>query len=220
MIDTILEWSNLLLDPDWIMDNGGLYLVILILFIETGFFFGFFLPGDPLLFISGVLIASTRGSVEGLSEGIGSLLYWMALFIASTLVGYYVGYWFGKKFGRYLQKKGDTLLFKRKHIEMAEAFYNEKGGLAIIIARFLPIVRTFAPIVAGMVGMEMKKFSWYNAIGAFIWVISITTLGYILGNNPWVKSNLDYVVLGIVLLVTAPVVIKFFLEKKRPKKAS
>ena len=219
MIDTILEWSNLLLDPDWIMDNGGLYLVILILFIETGFFFGFFLPGDPLLFISGVLIASTRGSVEGLSEGIGSLLYWMALFIASTLVGYYVGYWFGKKFGRYLQKKGDTLLFKRKHIEMAEAFYNEKGGLAIIIARFLPIVRTFAPIVAGMVGMEMKKFSWYNAIGAFIWVISITTLGYILGNNPWVKSNLDYVVLGIVLLVTAPVVVKFILEK-RSKKAS
>lgn len=202
------------------MDNGGLYLVILILFIETGFFFGFFLPGDPLLFISGVLIASTRGSVEGLSEGIWSLLYWMALFIASTLVGYYVGYWFGKKFGRYLHKRGDTLLFKRKHIEMAEAFYNEKGGLAIIIARFLPIVRTFAPIVAGMVGMEMKKFSWYNAIGAFIWVISITTLGYILGNNPWVKSNLDYVVLGIVLLVTAPVVIKFFLEKRRPKKAS
>ena len=219
MIDTILEWSDLLLDPDWIMDNGGLYLVILILFIETGFFFGFFLPGDPLLFISGVLIASTRGSVEGFSEGIWSLLYWMALFNASTLVGYYVGYWFGKKFGRYLQKRGDTLLFKRKHIEMAEAFYNEKGGLAIIIARFLPIVRTFAPIVAGMVGMEMKKFSWYNAIGAFIWVISITTLGYILGNNPWVKSNLDYVVLGIVLLVTAPVVVKFILEK-RSKKAS
>ncbi|MGC1632856.1 MAG: VTT domain-containing protein [Gelidibacter sp.] len=106
------------------------------------------------------------------------------------------------------------MVFEKKHIQTAHDFYEKRGGFAIAIARFLPIVRTFAPIIAGTVEMNFKKFAIYNVIGAIVWVGSITSLGYVLGNNIWVKSNLEYILIGLVLIVTTPVIIKLFINNK------
>ena len=113
-------------------------------------------------------------------------------------------------------KTKDNWLFKKEYIYKAQEFYDKRGGGAIILARFLPIVRTFAPIVAGIVKMDFRKFAFYNILGAFIWVGSLMSLGYLLGENPWVQRNFEFVILGIVLAATAPVIIKVFKGKKKP----
>ncbi len=213
-MDVILQSLQNLLDPNWIMQNGGLYLVLLILFIETGIFIGFFLPGDPLLFVSGMVIASAD-EVYPFSSEFLNLSFWMVLFMISTVLGNFLGYWFGHKFEHVFNRKEDTWFLKRKHMNAAHEFYENKGGFAIAIARFLPIVRTFAPIVAGTVKMDYKKFTFYNILGAFIWVVSITSLGFVLGENPWVKANLEYIILGIILIVTLPVIFKLIFKKKK-----
>lgn len=213
-MEIIFEVFQNMLDPNWIMSNGGLYLVLLILFVETGIFFGFFLPGDPLLFVSGMVIAAAEEIAHPFDASISNLFFWMSLFILATVMGYFLGYWFGHKFGDRLQRKKDTWLFKKKHINAAHDFYEKKGGFAIAVSRFLPIVRTFSPIVGGMVKMDLKKYSFYNVLGAVIWVVSITSLGYVLGDNPWVKSNLEFVIIALVVIVTAPVIIKMFANKK------
>lgn len=212
-MDAIINFFQHILDPDWIMQNGGLYLVLLILFVETGVFFGFLLPGDPLLFISGMVLASTQEAHYPFSESLLNLPFWMILFMGSTILGNYFGYWFGNRFKHVIDGDRDTWLLKRRHINTAKEFYEKKGGFTIMIARFLPIIRTFAPIIAGTVKMDMKKFSFYNIVGAVLWVGSLTSIGYILGDNPWVKRNLEYVIIGIIVLVTAPVIFKFFFKK-------
>lgn len=212
-MDGILESLQYLLDPDWIMKNGGLYLVLLILFIETGIIIGFFLPGDPLLFISGMIIASANEAPYPFDNQFLNLLFWMMLFAGSTILGNFFGYWFGYKFKHKVIRNEDTWFLKRSHIQTAHDFYEKRGGFAIAIARFLPIVRTFAPIIAGTVEMNYKKFAIYNVIGAIVWVGSITSLGYVLGDIPWVKNNLEYIIMGLVLIVTAPIIIK--LSKKK-----
>lgn len=213
-MDIILSSIQHILDPNWIMNNGGLYLVLLILFIETGIFIGFFLPGDPLLFIAGMVIASANDTPYPFETDLLNLIFWMVLFALSTIIGYFVGYWFGKKFGHVLNNKGDSWIFKKKYIEAAHEFYKKKGGFAIGISRFLPIVRTFAPIIGGMAEMNFKKFGLYNIIGALIWVVSITTLGYVLGDSPWVQRNLEFVIIGLVLVVTLPVISKLIFKSK------
>lgn len=218
-MEFIVESLQHLLDPDWIMNNGGLYLVLIILFIETGLFFGFFLPGDPLLFVSGMVIATATEAPYPFAGGLVNLWYWMSLFILATVLGYYLGYWFGHRFGFALHRRQDSWIFKKKYIDSAHDFYQRKGGFAIAISRYLPIVRTFAPIIAGMVEMDFKKFTFYNILGAIIWVISITSLGYVLGENPWVKSNLEFIIIGLVLVVTAPVIFQMLFKKKDVSKA-
>ncbi len=214
-MDLILESLQYLVDPDWIMKNGGLYLVLLILFIETGIIIGFFLPGDPLLFVSGMVIASANEVSYPFDVQVFNLLFWMLLFTGSTVLGNFFGYWFGYKFKHVVNRQEDTWFLKRKHIQTAHDFYEKRGGFAIAIARFLPVVRTFAPIIAGTVEMDFKKFATYNVIGAIVWVGSITALGYVLGDIPWVKNNLEYILIGLVLLVTAPVIIKLMTKKEK-----
>ena len=133
----------------------------------------------------------------------------------STILGNYFGYWFGNRFRFLIQGDKETWLIKRKHIRTATEFYEKRGGLTIAIARFLPIIRTFAPIIAGTVKMDMKKFTYYNILGAVLWVGSLVFLGYLLGDNPWVKANLEYIIIGIIVVVTAPVIIKLFAGSKR-----
>lgn len=215
-MEFILQGLQVLTNPEWIMARGGLYLVMLILFIESGLFFGFFLPGDPLLFISGMIIAGADQIGHPFQTPFSNLLFWQSVFITSAILGNFVGYWFGLKFGHLLtNQKKDYWLLKRKHIKSAHDFYEKKGGFAICIARFLPIARTFVPIIAGMVEMDFKKFTFYNILGATLWVGSLVSLGYILGENTWVNENLEWMLLGIVVLVTSPVVIKMILPKKR-----
>lgn len=201
----IIDFIKNLADAEWIITNGGLYLVMLIVFAETGLFVGFFLPGDYLLFITGMIVAN---SMYPFDHSWANLLFWNTMITICAILGNFVGYWFGNKSGPLLFERKDSLLFKKKHMEQARAFYEKKGGSAIVIARFLPIVRTFAPIVAGVVKMDFKKFVRYNFIGAVIWVFSLVSLGFVLGENEFVKEYLDKIVIGIIVVTTLPVLWK------------
>jgi membrane-associated protein len=218
-MDAVLSWiqdayhfimTDRLVNSEWINQHGGLYLIALIIFAETGLFIGFFLPGDGLLFITGLILSTT---IQPFAEPILNLLMWLCIIIFAATVGNSVGYWFGKKTGPVLFEKKDTWLFKRKHIDQAKAFYDKRGGTAIIIARFLPIVRTFAPIVAGIVKMDRKKFFYYNVVGAVLWIGSIVTLGFVIGKAA--EPYLHYIILGIVLVTTVPILYKMFFQKEK-----
>lgn len=211
-MESILELFKHLTNADWITQHGGLYLVALIVFAETGLFVGFFLPGDSLLFVTGLIIAQSASPFDSAAL---NLPYWLVLITLAGIIGNLVGYWFGKKTGPILFERKDTWLFKRKHLIQAKEFYEKKGGSAIILARFIPIVRTFAPIVAGVVYMERKKFLLYNIIGSFAWVASMTITGYCLGENEWVKGNLEKIVIGLILVTTLPVLYKMIFAKKK-----
>lgn len=212
-----LELLKHLMNAEWlaqtVMAYGGLYLVAAIIFAETGLFAGFFLPGDSLLFISGLIIANNPAPFD---SGVLSLIYWIILITIAGIIGNSVGYWFGKKTGPLLFERRDTWIFKKKHIAQAHDFYEKKGGVAIIFARFLPIVRTFAPIVAGVVKMDSKKFFFYNVVGSIAWVASMTAAGFLLGEFEWVKLNFEKIIIGLVLVTTAPVLFKMFFGKKHP----
>lgn len=192
---------------------GGLYLVAFIIFAETGLFVGFFLPGDSLLFVTGLMIANSLSPFESNALNVP---FWISLISVAGIIGNSVGYWFGNKTGHLIFERKDTWLFKKKHIQDAHDFYEKKGGGAIILARFLPIVRTFAPIVAGVVDMDRKKFFLYNVIGSFLWVSSMILAGFFLGEIPWVKANFEKIVIGLVVVTTAPVLFKMFFGKKKP----
>jgi len=214
-VETFLEFLNNLTNPDWIVAHGGLYLLLFIVFAETGILLGFFLPGDPILFIAGIIIANLS---LGTVDSVMTLVYWVALISAAAIVGNFVGYWSGKFFGHRLMKRPDNWLFKKAYIYRAQKFYEEKGGVAVVLARFLPIVRTFTPIVAGIVEMDFKKFAFYNVVGGIFWVGSLVSLGYLLGENAWIQRNLEYVIIAIVVAATAPVLIRM-ITGRRPQAA-
>jgi membrane-associated protein len=201
-----------LTDAEWINAHGGLYIVLFIIFAETGLFVGFFLPGDSLLFIAGIIIAN---SVAPFGNAAGNLIYWISLITIAGVLGNMVGYWFGNKSGHLLMKRPDTLLFKKKHIIQAHEFYEKKGSMAIFFARFLPIVRTFAPIVGGMADMNYKQFIKYNILGCVCWVTSMIMAGYFLGKNVWVRTHLEIIVIGLVVITTGPVLIKMFTGRSK-----
>ncbi len=207
----LIEIFKNLTNPEWIVAHGGLYIVLLIIFCETGLFLGFFLPGDYLLFITGMIIANSSFPFE---TSWLNLIFWNVLLVICAVAGNFVGYWFGAKSGPFLFERKDTFLFKQRHLEQARNFYARKGGVAIIIARFLPVIRTFAPIVAGVVRMNMAKFISFNIIGALMWVFSLVTLGFALGENEQVKKYLDVIVLFIFAITTLPVIYKLISFKK------
>lgn len=234
------HWTNLL-QPQWYIENGGLWVLLFVVFAETGLFVGFFLPGDSLLFVAGIYaheITKKSGEVlPGLANqfldliGMGGirnewvdLLTLVALISLAGILGNAVGYWTGRKVGPAMYNWRDRFLFKKKYLYQADEFYKKHGGGAIIVARFLPIIRTFAPIVAGIVHMERKKFAFFNIIGCVAWVFSMIFAGYFL--QKWIynqfgfdlKEHLEIIVLGIVLVTTAPVIIKLITGKsKKPE---
>lgn len=194
-------------DPKPAIEAGGLILVTLIVFAETGLFFCFFLPGDYLLFIAG-LFCSTKMIKEPI---------WLVVLciIIAAIIGNYVGYYFGKSVGKGIYEKKESWFFKRKHIENTEAFFNKHGGKALIMARFLPIMRTFTPIVAGIIRMDMRKFSWYVNIGAVAWGASITLLGYVLGNvYPDIIHYLGWIIIAFVVFTSAVAIKSYFSMNK------
>jgi membrane-associated protein len=212
-----------LLNPQFYIENGGLWMIIFIVFAETGLFAGFFLPGDALLFvtgiysdqiISGALFPSTN---EWMDLGI----LWVLITVAGIL-GNFVGYWFGWKSGPFLYERKDSFFFKKKHLMQAHDFYEKNGGVAIIIARFVPFIRTFAPIVAGIVRMDKKKFTYYNIVGCMLWVASMLLAGHFLQRLIMkefafdLKEHLEVIVIIIVVLTTFPVLWKLFFSKKKP----
>ena len=212
--------KTLLADPDKLMSfittHGGLYVVMFIIFAETGLFFGFFLPGDSLLFITGIIIAN---SPAPFANEIMNLTYWISLISVSAIAGNLVGYWFGWESGHLWFEKRDTWLFKQKHLKQAHDFYEKKGSLAVILSRFLPIVRTFAPLIGGIAKMDIKKFFSYSIIGAIAWVTSMVMAGFLLGHNVFVKHNIDKIVIAIILVTTGPVLFKMIFRKRKPAAA-
>jgi len=208
-----------LLTPMFYIINGGLWLLLLIIFAETGLFVGFFFPGDSLLFVAGIY---SHELVEKFTthHPLLDLLLLSAMIVIAGVLGNSLGYFFGKKIGPAMFSWQDRFLFKKKYLIQANDFYEKNGGAAIIYARFVPIVRTFAPIVAGIVNMDKKKFTYYNIIGCVAWVMSMIFGGHYLQRFFEVKfhfnlkKHLELIVLGIVLITTVPILIKVFFGKK------
>lgn len=217
------SWKDLL-NPELYIKLGGFWLVLFIIFAETGLFVGFFLPGDSLLFISGIyaqrLIAETFGSSG--SDFLDTLILASCVAFAA-IIGNMVGYWFGYKTGPALYKKEDTFLYKKKYLFQAHDFFEKHGSLAIILARFLPVVRTFTPIVAGIVKMDKNKFLRDNIIGGVLWSFSLIFAGNYLYKvllNQFgidLTTHLELIILGIVLVTTLPVIYKIIFGKAKER---
>jgi membrane-associated protein len=199
-----------LFKPEELIRFGGLFLLILIIFLENGVIFGLFLPGDSLLFTAGLLCFMGVLDVE---------LSYLILYIGiAAFVGYYAGYWFGYRTGEALYKRKDSLFFKKKYISMAEAFYKKYGGLALVLGRFLPIVRTFAPILAGVVKVQPLVFFFFNLLGAVLWPLIIVTGGYFVGELvPNALDYLNYVVIVFIVVTSIPIYNTIQRERKRKK---
>lgn len=199
MQDLWLSFQQLM-DPEYLLSQGGFYIVVLIVFAETGLFFGFFLPGDYLLFLAGLFCALGKIDVDIVTMYFGIL--------GAGILGNFAGYWFGYRTGPVLFKRKDSLLFKRKYVIMAEEFYQKYGGTALVIGRFVPIVRTFAPIFAGVVKLDFKKFIFYNISGAILWVSLLTLTGYFLGVKfPAIINYVEYIIVGLIAIAFLPIVI-------------
>lgn len=193
----------------------GIFAIIAVIFAESGLLIGFFLPGDSLLFTAGALYAT--GILPG-NVPINIHVFVVLLFIAAVL-GDSVGYWFGRKAGPRIFKKPDAKIFKQAHIRNAQAFYEKHGGKTIIMARFVPIVRTFAPVVAGVGKMEYGRFLMFNILGGFLWTFGITYLGYFAGKALIAAGvDIDAVILPIIFLIVLlsvlPPAIHILKEKK------
>ena len=215
------SWKDLL-NPEFYIKLGGFWLILFIIFAETGLFVGFFLPGDSLLFISGIYSREIINETFGLpvSDFMSTVLLSIAVAVAAIL-GNSVGFTFGKRTGVRLYERKDSLLFKKKYLYQAHDFFEKHGSLAVILARFLPIVRTFLPIVAGIVQMDNKKFFRDNVIGAFLWSFSMIFAGHYLDKlflhqfGIDLKKHLELIVLILVLVTTLPVLFKIFFSKGR-----
>jgi membrane-associated protein len=177
-------------------------LLFLIIFVETGLIVMPLLPGDSLLFAVGILAGSTEAATTGKIE----LSFVIPLLIGAALLGDNVNYFVGKFFSDFIKSKEKILFLKRSHIEQTEAFYEKHGGQTVIMARFVPIVRTVAPFVAGAGSMKYSTYITFCIIGAVLWVTGVTLIGYFLGTNDWVKANFSKVVLGIVAVSVLPMV--------------
>ena len=212
------HWTQLL-QPQFYIEHGGLWLILLVVFAETGLFAGFFLPGDSLLFVAGIYSSDIARVLIAPGSEIIDLLLLVILISAAGIAGNFVGFWFGKKVGSAMYEWKDNMLFKKRYLIQAHDFYEKHGGGAIVIARFIPIVRTFAPIVAGIVGMEQKKFTFFNIVGCVAWVFSMLFAGHFL--QKWILSqfgfdlrlHLEVIVLGIVFVTTAPILYKLIFHK-------
>jgi membrane-associated protein len=201
---------------EWIITNGGLYFLLFVVFAETGLFVGFFLPGDSLLFAAGIYLENLGKEFFGLPYVV------IILVIIASFLGNIAGYWFGRKTGPLLYERKETWLFRKKHLLRATEFYHQYGKATIFLAKFLPIIRTFAPIVAGVVKMEKPTFIFYNLLGSIAWVCSMMLGGYFL--QSWVerefnfslKDHIEAITIAIILVTTLPVIYKLFFTKKQP----
>jgi len=201
-VQSLLDYLN----PQNLIHYGGLTLLIIIIFAESGLFFGFFLPGDSLLFIAG-LVSDTVLEIN-------VVVLIIVLLIAATS-GSTTGYFFGVWAGNYLLHRRENIFFKRSYIETTRAFYEKHGMMAFVMGRFMPIVRTFVPILAGMAKIDFGKFLFFNFLGAAIWIIVMVLAGHLLGRAfPDIFDYLEYIVIGMVLLSAVPVVITWMRNRK------
>jgi membrane-associated protein len=208
----ILEFLKTLTDPERLIAllstviTGwyGYAMLFAIVFAETGLLVGFFLPGDSLLFTVGVV------------AGAGQLNIWLInlLLIVAAIVGDAVGYMLGRHAGPRVFSRPDSRFFKQEHLLRTKAFYEKHGGKTIVYARFVPIIRTFAPFVAGVAQMPYSRFAAYNIFGGIGWVIAMTMAGYMLGNVPIIRAHFEKVVIGIVLVSVLPIILEYLKSRR------
>jgi len=214
------DWKDLL-DPLYYIRyevDGvriGIYIVLFIVFAETGLFAGFFLPGDSLLFLAGIYNRELIENICLIPSDFLNVTLLSALVAVAGILGNMMGYWFGSKSGYYLYNKQDSFWFKKKYLIQSKDFFEKHGGRAIIFARFLPIFRTFAPIVAGIVNMDKKKFMFYNIVSSFLWSFILIFAGHYLYNYLFenyqidLKEHIELIIIALVLITILPVIYKF-----------
>jgi membrane-associated protein len=209
-----MEWLkhlfHQLTDVETMVAVGGLSVMTAIVFAETGLMVGFFLPGDSLLVTAGVFAAA----------GQLNILWLNVLLIAAAIAGDTVGYWIGRKAGPALFNRPRSRFFNPAHLRRAHDFYEKHGGKTIIIARFMPIVRTFAPVVAGMGKMEYRRFLSFNVFGGALWVLSMSLIGYYLGHFAWVKKNIEIVIVIVVFVSILPGIIAYARERWKKRRTA
>ena len=208
MLESIRQLLHHIYDVEGLIRAGGPLLVCIIVFVETGLFVGFFLPGDSLLVTAGVFAAA--GTIE---------LRWLLLpVMLCAIVGDQVGYWIGRGAGASLYKRKESFFFRRSRLQRAHDFYEKYGGKTIILARFVPIIRTFCPPVAGAAGMPYSRYLTYDIFGGILWVGGMIGGGYLLGRSiPNVGQRIHYVIVAVVVLSLLPAAIGILRERKRTK---
>lgn len=198
------------LDPDYLLNTFGLPGLLAIVFAESGLLIGFFLPGDSLLFTTGLLVTT------------GDLKYplWLVctLVALAAIIGDQVGYLFGRKVGPALFKRPDSRLFKQENVEKAHEFFEKYGPKSLVLARFVPIVRTFTPIIAGVSRMNYRSFITYNIIGGILWGVGVTVLGAALGKIDFVHAHIEMILILIVLISVVPIAVEFLRARSKSKK--
>ncbi|HCQ14256.1 DedA family protein [Flavobacterium sp.] len=217
------DWKQLL-NPEFyiLLELGGikigLYVVLFIIFAETGLLAGFFLPGDSLLFLCGIYSESLMKEFSTGNDFLNVTLLAASISVMG-IVGNMLGYWFGSKSGTYLYKREDSFFFKKKYLFQSKDFFEKYGGKAVVFARFLPIFRTFAPVIAGIVSMDKKKFMFYNIVGSLLWSFVLIFAGHYLYElfltqfKIDLKHYIEYIVIAIVLMTTIPVLMKLLRKK-------
>ncbi len=196
------------IDPEAWLRKGGLALLAAIVFAESGLLIGFFLPGDSLLFIAGFLSSDAGGN------SLPALPWVMLVTCVAAIAGDQVGYLFGKRVGPSLFNRPDSRLFKQANVRKAHEFYEKNGPKTIVLARFVPIVRTFAPIIAGVAEMDYLTFVRYNVVGGVLWGTGITALGYFLGEIEFFKNNIEFAIIAIVAFSLIPVALEFMKHRR------
>ncbi len=210
-VDFLREAFSFITDPEKLIRVGGYTAMAIVVFAETGLLIGFFLPGDSLLVTAGLLA----------SQGYLDLLTLNVLLITMAIAGDATGYWIGTRFGPALERRKDSRFFKREHLIRTQLFYEDHGGKTIVIARFVPIVRTFAPVVAGIARMSYRRFGSYNVFGGLFWVLSMTLIGYLLGETiPGIEKHLEIVILVVIGLSLVPGFIHHWLGQRKKKAES
>src|SRR4051812_45741017 len=195
------------LDPQWLISTFGLIGILAVVFAESGLLIGFFLPGDSLLFTTGLLVAD--------GTYLHQPLWLMCLLVSiAAVAGDQFGYYFGRRFGPSLFRRPDSRLFKQENLTKAQAFFEKYGARSIVLARFVPIVRTFTPIVAGASRMHYRTFLIYNVVGATLWGCGVTILGYFLGQVTFVRSHIELILVGIVVVSVVPIAIELLRSRR------
>ncbi|KAB1915595.1 DedA family protein [Micromonospora sp. AMSO31t] len=195
------------IDPEWLISTFGLIGILAIIFAESGVLIGLFLPGDSLLFTAGLLVADGRYLHQP--------LWLVCLLVAvAAIAGDQVGYLFGKRVGPSLFRRPNSRLFKQENVHRANAFFARYGARSIVLARFVPVVRTFTPVIAGVSRMHYRTFVTYNVLGGLLWGTGVTVLGYFLGQISFVKSNIEFILIAIVLVSVLPIGIQFLRSRR------
>jgi membrane-associated protein len=189
-------------DSESVIRYGGLLILFLSVFCQTGLFFCFFIPSGGLLFTAGVFVAT-----GDLHE---NLFIVCSLLIIASILGNIIGYWLGWKAGPMIYKRRDSRFFKRKHLDKAEEFYKKYGNIALVAGLFFPIIRTFSPVVSGVIKLNFRRFTFFTFIGSVLWISTFVIAGYLVGIMPFLKQYLKYIVIGIILCVTIPILIGIF----------